>query len=72
LLEEEPGVSDAEVEAESQRERLPSVRTGRKHPGRQSLPGESSTGGAGGCVRSRAVRVRWMRRGNHSDRLRRE
>jgi transposase len=38
LLEEEPGVSDAEVEAESQRERLPSVRSRRKHPGRQSLP----------------------------------
>jgi transposase len=38
LLEEEPGVSDAEVEAESQREPLPSVRSRRKHPGRQSLP----------------------------------
>ncbi len=38
LLEEEPGVSDAEVEAESQREALPSLRTRRKHPGRQSLP----------------------------------
>lgn len=37
LLEEEPGVSDEEVEAESQRERLPSTRTRRKHPGRQSL-----------------------------------
>jgi transposase len=38
LLEEEPGVSDKEVEAESERERLPSVRNRRKHPGRQSLP----------------------------------
>ena len=38
LLEEEPGVSDVEVEAESEREPLPSVRTRRKHPGRQSLP----------------------------------
>ena len=38
LLEEEPGVSDEEVQAESQRERLPSVRNRRKHPGRQSLP----------------------------------
>ena len=38
LLEEEPGVSDEEVKAESQRERLPSVRNRRKHPGRQSLP----------------------------------
>lgn len=40
LLEEEPGVSDVEVEAESQRERLPPVRTQRKHPGRQSLPAD--------------------------------
>ena len=38
LLEEEPGVSDEEVQAESQRERLPSTRNRRKHPGRQSLP----------------------------------
>lgn len=38
LLEEEPGVSDEEVQAESQRERLPSLRNRRKHPGRQSLP----------------------------------
>jgi transposase len=38
LLEEEPGVSDEEVQAESQRERLPSTRNHRKHPGRQSLP----------------------------------
>jgi transposase len=40
LLEEEPGVSDVEVEAESRREPLPSVRSRRKHPGRQSLPAE--------------------------------
>jgi transposase len=39
LLELEPGVSSAEVEAESQREALPSTpKTKRKHPGRQSLP----------------------------------
>ena len=39
LLELEPGVSGAEVEAESQREQLPSTpKTKRKHPGRQSLP----------------------------------
>jgi hypothetical protein len=39
LLELEPGVSGAEVEAESQRETLPSTpKTKRKHPGRQSLP----------------------------------
>jgi transposase len=38
LLEQEPGVSQEEVQAESQRERLPSVRNRRKHPGRQSLP----------------------------------
>ena len=39
LLELEPGVSSAEVEAESQREALPSSpKTKRKHPGRQSLP----------------------------------
>jgi transposase len=38
LLEEEPGVSDEEVEGESQRERLPSMRDRRKHPGRQPLP----------------------------------
>jgi transposase len=39
LLELEPGVSNAEVEAESQREALPaSPKTKRKHSGRQSLP----------------------------------
>jgi transposase len=38
LLEEEPGVSEEEVQAKSQRERLPSTRNRRKHPGRQSLP----------------------------------
>lgn len=41
LLEMEPGVSNAEVEAESQREPLPppAKRTARrKHPGRQELP----------------------------------
>ena len=39
LLELEPGVHRAEVEAESQREALPSLpQTKRKHPGRQSLP----------------------------------
>ena len=39
LLELEPGVSSAEVEAESQREALPSTpTTKRKHPGRQTLP----------------------------------
>jgi transposase len=41
LLELEPGVSRAEVEAESQREALPSSpKTKRKHPGRQSLPSD--------------------------------
>src|SRR5664280_1404413 len=41
LLELEPGVSSAEVEAESQREALPSSpKTKRKHPGRQSLPSD--------------------------------
>jgi transposase len=41
LLELEPGVSDAEVEAESRREPLPGPRKQpkkRKHPGRQELP----------------------------------
>ena len=45
LLELEPGVSAAEVEAESEREPLPPVsplkaksRTNGKHPGRQELP----------------------------------
>ena len=48
LLEGEPGVSTAEVEAESQREPLPAVRLScesagkpgkvRRHPGRQQLP----------------------------------
>ena len=43
LLEGEPGVSDAEVQAESEREPLPSTAsTGKKnhhrHPGRQQLP----------------------------------
>jgi transposase len=41
LLELEPGVSRAEVEAESQRESLTSSRKPRrKHPGRQALPGD--------------------------------
>jgi transposase len=41
LLELEPGVSSAEVEAESQRNqlRLP-LRAAREHPGRQELPAE--------------------------------
>jgi transposase len=39
LLELEPGVSSSEVEAESQRDPLPSSpKTKLKHPGRQSLP----------------------------------
>ena len=38
LLELEPGVSNVEVEAESQREPLPSAPTRRRHPGRQTLP----------------------------------
>lgn len=47
LLEREPGVSSAEVEAESKREPLPSAsssttanRKSRPHPGRQELPAE--------------------------------
>ena len=39
LLELEPGVSRAEVEAETQREQLPlPLKAVRKHPGRQQLP----------------------------------
>jgi transposase len=40
LLELEPGVSDAEVQAESEREAIPasSSQSRRKHPGRQGLP----------------------------------
>jgi hypothetical protein len=39
LLELEPGVDGAEVEAESQREPIPAaVKKERKHPGRQELP----------------------------------
>ncbi len=41
LLEDEPGVSDLEVQAESEREPLPataSTRKHRRHPGRQELP----------------------------------
>jgi len=41
LLELEPGVSSAEVEAESQRQQLElPLRKPRKHPGRQQLPAE--------------------------------
>jgi transposase len=43
LLEEEPGVSNAEVTAESERDALPSVpekKKRRKHPGRQTLPAD--------------------------------
>jgi transposase len=41
LLELEPGVSSAEVEAESQREQLQlPLRATRKHPGRQELPAD--------------------------------
>jgi transposase len=38
MLELEPGVSNLEVEAESQREPLPTTCPKRRHPGRQSLP----------------------------------
>jgi len=37
LLELEPGVSNQEVEAESQREPLPAAPRRRRHPGRQTL-----------------------------------
>ncbi len=41
LLELEPGVSNAEVEAESKREPLPEKQQKkRKHPGRQELPAD--------------------------------
>src|SRR3984957_14083398 len=41
LLELEPGVSSAEVEAESQRKQLQlPLKTARKHPGRQELPAD--------------------------------
>jgi transposase len=41
LLELEPGVSSAEVEAESQRDQLQlPLRVARKHPGRQELPAQ--------------------------------
>src|SRR5208282_2807401 len=41
LLELEPGVSSAEVEAESQRQQLElPLKKARKHPGRQELPAE--------------------------------
>jgi transposase len=41
LLELEPGVSSAEVEAESQRDQLQlPLRVARKHPGRQELPAD--------------------------------
>jgi transposase len=41
LLELEPGVSSAEVEAESQREQLQlPLKAARKHPGRQELPAD--------------------------------
>ena len=41
LLELEPGVSSAEVEAESQREQLElPLKKARQHPGRQELPAE--------------------------------
>src|SRR6202521_2999627 len=43
LLEEEPGVSNTEVTAESERDALPSVpekKKRRKHPGRQTLPAD--------------------------------
>jgi len=43
LLEEEPGVSNQEVQAESEREALPDgekKRQRRKHPGRQTLPAD--------------------------------
>jgi transposase len=43
LLELEPGVSQEEVAAESEREALPSsAKTKRKHPGRQTLPSHLS------------------------------
>jgi transposase len=40
LLELEPGVSQLEIEAESQREPVSAATTKRQHPGRQSLPAD--------------------------------
>src|SRR5260370_11568834 len=50
LLEEEPGVSNTEVTAESERGALPSVpeqKKRRKHPGRQTLPADLPRGERG-------------------------
>ena len=79
LLELEPGVSSAEVEAESQREPLPpssspiarNPKKNRKHPGRQELPaGLPRVERVIACTPEQCVSV--LRQGHGGDRLRTE
>jgi hypothetical protein len=58
LLELEPGVSSAEVEAESQREQLQlPLKAARKHPGRQELTSGSAEERADHCLHAGGFRL---------------
>src|ERR1017187_3727177 len=70
LLDLEPGVSNVEVQAESEREPLPAPKR-RPHPGRQELPAELPRG-ARDCLRSGTVRLPGVRGSHGGHRLRRE
>jgi len=72
LLEQERGVSNTEVTAESERDALPSApeKKKRKHPGRQTLPADPAAGRAGNRVHSGTVHMRQLRWRNQGDRLR--
>jgi hypothetical protein len=68
LLEEEPGVSNQEVQAESEREGLPAPdgekqRKRRAHPGRQTFSADLPRRGEDRRLHGRAVRGQKVRRG---------
>ena len=75
LLELEPGVSTAEVRAESAREPVPArpaeKRVG-QHPGRQSLPAELPRVERVIAVHAGTMHLRGLRQANRGDRPRRE
>jgi len=75
LLELEPGVSDAEVQAESQREPLPAAQKQpkrRQHPGRQELPTGLPARRAGDRLYARTVCLRGLRPSQGGHWLRRQ
>jgi transposase len=73
LLEFEPGVSNTEVAAESERDALPPTpekKKRRKHPGRQTLPADLPRVERVICLHAETVCMRQLRRRNQGDRLR--